>query len=91
VHDLASFPLVAWAEWLRGQEITEPEDLDGVAAALWAVVIPESWSDVELPEVDLPIEAVLATDAEARQRPSKRSTTTRPKGVRPNSWPTGPA
>jgi hypothetical protein len=68
VHYLASSPLVAWAEWLRGQEISEPEDLDGVAAALWAVLIPESWSDAELPEVDLPIEAVLATDAGARQR-----------------------
>lgn len=68
VHYLASSPLVAWAEWLRGQEITEPEDLDGVAAALWAALIPESWSDAELPEVDLPIEAVLATDAGARQR-----------------------
>ena len=60
VHYLASSPLVAWAEWLRGQEITEPEDLDGVAAALWAVLIPESWSDAELPEVDLPIEAWCA-------------------------------
>jgi len=67
VHYLASSPPVAWAEWLRGQEITEPEDLDGVAAALWAVLIPESWSDAELPEVDLPIEAVLATDEGARQ------------------------
>jgi RES domain-containing protein len=60
VHYLASSPLVAWAEWLRGQENTEPEDLDGVAAALWAVLIPESWSDAELPEVDLPIEAWCA-------------------------------
>ena len=60
VHYLASSPLVAWAEWLRGQEISEPEDLDGVAAALWAVLIPESWSDAELPEVDLPIEAWCA-------------------------------
>jgi len=68
VHYLASSPPVAWAEWLRGQEITEPEDLDGVAAALWAVLIPESWSDAELPEMDLPIEAVLATDEGARQR-----------------------
>jgi hypothetical protein len=68
VHYLASSPLVAWAEWLRGQEITDPEDLDGVAAALWAVLIPESWSDAELPEVELKIDDVLATDAGARQR-----------------------
>jgi len=68
VDYLACSPLVAWAEWLRGQEITEPEDLDGVAAALWAVLTPEYWSDAELPEVDLPIEAVLSTDEGARQR-----------------------
>ena len=68
VHNLASSPLVAWAEWLRVQEISEPEDIDGVAAALGAMVIPESWSDAELPELDLPIEAVLVTDAEAWQR-----------------------
>jgi len=68
VHYLASSPLVAWAEWLRAQEIREPEDLDGVAAALWAVLIPESWSDVELPEVQLKRRDILATDAAARQR-----------------------
>ena len=68
VHYLASSPLVAWAEWLRGEEISDPEDLDGVAAALWAVVIPEAWTDAELPEVDLPVDDVLATDAGAMQR-----------------------
>ena len=41
---------------------------DGVAAALWAVVIPEAWTDAELPEVDLPVDDVLATDAGAMHR-----------------------
>jgi hypothetical protein len=65
VHRLASTPTVAWAEWIRHQEIHEPEDLAGVAAALWAVLIPESWSCEELPEVSLPLQAVLGTTADA--------------------------
>ncbi len=40
---LASSPLVAWAEWLHHQVIHDPEDLEGVAAALWAVLIPPDW------------------------------------------------
>jgi hypothetical protein len=68
VHYLASSPLVAWAEWLRGQEISDPEDLEGVAAALWAVVIPEAWTDSELPPVECPVEDVLATDGGAMER-----------------------
>lgn len=65
VHYLASTPTVAWAEWIRHQEIHELDDLAGVAAALWAVLIPESWSCGDLPEVSLSLQAVLGTTAEA--------------------------
>jgi RES domain len=66
VHYLASTPTVAWAEWIRHQEIHEPDDLAGVAAALWAVLIPESWGGEELQEVTLPLQAVLGTKADAQ-------------------------
>lgn len=66
VHYLASTPTVAWAEWIRQQEIHEPGDLAGVAAALWAVLIPESWNGPELPEVPLPLQTVLGTTADAQ-------------------------
>jgi len=65
VHYLASSPTVAWAEWIRHQEIEDPADLAGVAAALWAVLIPEAWSDQDLRIVDLSIELVLGTTPKA--------------------------
>jgi hypothetical protein len=65
VHYLANTPTVAWAEWIRQQEIHEPDDLAGVAAALWAVLIPETWSYEELQEVSLPLQTVLGTTADA--------------------------
>lgn len=39
---LAETPDGAWAEFLRHEEITEPEDLDGIARALWAVELAET-------------------------------------------------
>ncbi len=65
VHYLASSPTVAWAEWIRHQEIEDPADLAGVAAALWAVLIPEAWSDQDLRAVDLSMELVLDITPEA--------------------------
>lgn len=59
VHYLASTPVVAWAEWLRHQEIERPEDLAGISASLWAVLIPAAWGPDDLPEVVLPLEVVL--------------------------------
>ena len=44
VHYLASTPTVAWAEWIRHQELHDPDDLLGVSAALWAVMIPIDWT-----------------------------------------------
>lgn len=67
VHYLASTPTVAWAEWIRHQEIDEPGDLAGVAAALWAVLIPDSWTAQELPQVSLPLQAVLGTTSDAQR------------------------
>ena len=61
VHVLAISPTVAWAEWIRHQEIEDPADLAGVAAALWAVLIPEAWSDQDLQPVNLSIDLVLGT------------------------------
>jgi hypothetical protein len=67
IHYLASSPLVAWAEWLRHQEIEEPEDLRGVAASLWAVLIPSEWiADGLLPTTDLSLDAVMATTEQAQ-------------------------
>jgi hypothetical protein len=40
VQYLSSTPDAAWAEFLRHEEITSPEDLAGIARALWAVDIP---------------------------------------------------
>jgi RES domain-containing protein len=65
VHYLANTPTVAWAEWIRHQEIEDPADLEGVAAALWAVLIPDHWTDPDLQPVNLSMELVLGTTAEA--------------------------
>lgn len=66
VHYLASTPTVAWAEWIRHQEITDPGDLAGVAAALWAVLIPQAWGFKELDSVALPLDQVLDSSPEAQ-------------------------
>lgn len=65
MHYLANTPTVAWAEWIRHQEIEDPADLEGVAAALWAVLIPAHWSDQDLQPVNLSMELVLGTTPEA--------------------------
>lgn len=67
VHYLAITPTVAWAEWIRHQEIEDPADLEGVAAALWAVLIPDHWSDQDLQPVNLPMGLVLGTSPEAAE------------------------
>lgn len=66
VHYLATTPTVAWAEWIRHQDIEDPDDLAGVAAALWAVLIPAAWGATDLPAVELPIEQVLSGSHEAQ-------------------------
>jgi hypothetical protein len=65
-HYLASTPTVAWAEWIRHQEITDPGDLAGVAAALWAVLIPQAWGRGDLEPVAMYLDQVLDTSPEAQ-------------------------
>ncbi len=67
-HALASSPLETWAEWLRQQEVHDPEDLEGVAAALGAVLLAPTWGPETLPLVDLPEALVLSDDAGALDR-----------------------
>lgn len=67
MHYLASTPTVAWAEWMRHQEITDPGDLAGVAAALWAVLIPQEWGTKELDSVALHLDQVLETSPPAQE------------------------
>ena len=66
VHYLANTPTVAWAEWIRHQDIEDPADLEGVAAALWAVLIPDHWADPDLQPVNLSIDLVLGTTPAAK-------------------------
>jgi hypothetical protein len=40
-HYFADTPEGAWAEYLRHEAISEPEDLAGVRRAIWAVDIPD--------------------------------------------------
>jgi hypothetical protein len=40
VQYLAETPDGAWAEFLRHEEITDPDDLAGVARAIWAIDVP---------------------------------------------------
>ncbi|WP_366522881.1 RES domain-containing protein [uncultured Nocardioides sp.] len=44
-HYLADTPDGAWAEFLRHEHITDPDDLEGVARSLWAIVVDDA--DVE--------------------------------------------
>ena len=63
VHYLASTPTVAWAEWIRHQELHDPGDLLGVAAALWAVMIPADWTNQDLQAAPIAIDQLLDTTA----------------------------
>ena len=38
---LADTPDGAWAEFLRHEEITDPDDLPGITRSLWAVEVPD--------------------------------------------------
>jgi hypothetical protein len=51
VHSFADTPDGAWAEFLRHEEITDPDDLEGIARSLWAVDLgepPSATPDLEL-------------------------------------------
>jgi hypothetical protein len=54
MHYLADTPNGAWSEFLRHEEIRDPEDLSGVRRALWAVELPRPPSaEPSLPKVAL--------------------------------------
>ncbi len=42
-HYFADTPTGAWAEFLRHEEITDPNDLAGVQRSIWAVDIPQDF------------------------------------------------
>ncbi|MBI2403203.1 MAG: RES domain-containing protein, partial [Gemmatimonadetes bacterium] len=50
-HYLSNTPDGAWAEFLRHEEITDPDDLATVRRALWAVEV----TDAPLPASRLPL------------------------------------
>ena len=41
VQYLADTPDGAWAEFLRHEEITDPDDLPGITRSLWAIEVPD--------------------------------------------------
>ena len=55
-HYLADTPDGAWAEFLRHENITDPEDLDGVRETIWAIELPD---DLNLSAPELPPQALL--------------------------------
>lgn len=63
VQYFADTPTGAWAEILRHEEITDPEDLAGIAARLWVIEI----GDVETREPELP-RAALTSSPEGYER-----------------------
>jgi hypothetical protein len=56
VQYFADTPTGAWAEVLRHEEITDPADLAGLAARIWAIHI----SDIEMHEPKLPLAALTS-------------------------------
>lgn len=59
VHYFADSPDGAWAEFLRHEHITDPEDLAGIRESLWAIDLPD---EVTLSAPTLP-DRVLTGDA----------------------------
>jgi len=57
VQYFADTPTGAWAELLRHEEISDPADLAGLAARMWAVRIV----DIQMHEPQLPLAALTST------------------------------
>lgn len=75
MHYLADTPDGAWAEFLRHEEIREPEDIPAIRRSLWAVRVP----DERYPEPELPFDTLSgdpdtypACQAEARRLRAER-------------------
>ena len=52
---LADTPDGAWAEFLRHEEITDPDDLAGVDRNLWAVAVDEGGERIAEPALELDV------------------------------------
>lgn len=57
-HDLADTPDGAWAEFLRHEGITRPEELRGIDRAIWAVEVPHDLVAATR-EPELPLEILV--------------------------------
>jgi hypothetical protein len=69
-HYFADTPDGAWAEFLRHEEITSPEDLATIERALWAVGLPDDgYAEPHVPEELLTggLPSYAACQAEARR------------------------
>jgi hypothetical protein len=68
---MSSTPSAAWAEFIRHQGITDPEDIAGIDRAMWAIEIPddEPTAVPDLPPATLAggTESYDACQAEARR------------------------
>jgi hypothetical protein len=70
VQYFADTPDGAWAEFLRHEEITDPDDLVTIERALWAMEIPETgYAEAELPRALLTggVDSYAACREEARR------------------------
>ena len=75
VQYLADTPDGAWAEFLRHEEITDPEVLAGIARSIWAVALPEeidSAADVAIAAATGGLASYPACRAHAIGRPDAR-------------------
>jgi len=69
---LADTPDGAWAEFLRHEEIADPGDLSGIERHLWAIEVPDTTPNPELP--DLPralLQGGLASYPECQREASR--------------------
>lgn len=77
VHYFADTPDGAWAEFLRHEEITDPEDIPTIRRALWAVEI----EDRDATAVSLPL-AVLTGGLDSYPRCQAHARDLRARGAR---------
>jgi hypothetical protein len=68
VQYFASSPEGAWAEWLRHEEIRNPDELNDVIRVLWAADLGEA----ALAKPDLPLKVLLGNDYAPCQKEAKR-------------------
>ena len=69
-HYLSDTPDGAWAEFLRHEELREPEDLQGLTRSIWAVEVPDQDDTAEpnLPEAVLQGGEETYADCQAEAR-----------------------